>query len=91
MSLQLKATFLLLIFSTNMFNGFICTTGIDIKLHATDSKVIEISSYEGVSHHSGTCNHHKSKDYNGKHSNKQVVLLSVYAPEFSISFNRFNF
>lgn len=68
-SIQLKAAFLLIIFSFNMMVGFACAVGVDMGFNTThhhDEEATEVHV-----HVDGKKHHHEKQEHKHTHSNKK--------------------
>ena len=75
-SIQLKAVFLLIVFSMNMIIGFACAVGIDMCFNNSHHAEIEITSHEGSHHHNKADKHSKSKGGKENCCNDEVIKFS---------------
>ncbi len=88
LSIQLKAAFLMIVFSLNTIIGFACAVGIDMGFNTThhhDEKATEVSVHvhadgkkhihhnEAGKHHNEASNHHNSKDDKENCCNEKVM------------------
>lgn len=81
LSIQLKAAFLLIIFSLNMFVGFACAVGVDMGFNTThhhEEEATEVHVHaDGKKHHHEKAEHkHSHKDGKDDCCNDKVVKLS---------------
>ena len=77
-SIQLKAAFLLIVFSMNMIIGFACAIGIDMWFNTSHHEETEIMAHEGSHHHHDEADkHHKSKDGKDNCCNDHVIKFSA--------------
>ena len=76
MSIQLKAAFLMIVFSMNMIIGFACAIGIDMFFNTSHHEETEITAGEGSHHHDEADKDHKSKDSKDNCCNDQVIKFS---------------
>ena len=80
LSIQLKAAFLLIIFSLNMFVGFACAIGVDIGFNTTHhhEETTEVHVHaDGKKHHHEEAKHkHSHKNEKDDCCNDKVVKLS---------------
>ena len=74
--IQLKAAFLLIVFSMNMIIGFACAIGIDMWFNTSHHEETEITAHEGSHHHDEADKHHKSKDGKDNCCNDHVIKFS---------------
>lgn len=74
--MQLKATFLLIVFSMNMVIGFACAVGIGMLFNTSHHMETEITTHEGSHHHNKTDKEHKSKDSKDNCCNDHVIKFS---------------
>lgn len=81
-SIQIKAAFLLLVFSLNTIVGFACSMGMDMGFNSThhheEEAVVEKDAHhQGTSHHHDEAdNKHKSKDGKDNCCNDKVTKIS---------------
>ncbi len=73
MLVQLKAIFLLIVFSMNMIIGFACAVGIDMWFKTSHHEETEIMGHEGSHHHDESDKDHKSKEGKDNCCNDQVI------------------
>lgn len=83
LSIQLKAAFLLLVFSLNTIIGFACSIGIDMGFNSTHHCKEETAVKKGAYHHDAAShhndeaeNHHKSKGGKDNCCNDKVTKFS---------------
>jgi hypothetical protein len=88
-SIQYKATFLLIVFSLNMIIGFACAIGIDMGFNTLHHEETEVIAHEG-SHHHEADSHHKSKGCKGNCCNDHVIKFSQVDKSLPQSFVSFN-
>ncbi|MEP6951605.1 MAG: hypothetical protein ABI863_20100 [Ginsengibacter sp.] len=82
--IQLKAAFLMIVFSLNTIIGFACAVGIDMGFNAThhhDEEGIEVlhvnaNGEKHIHHDEATSHHHKSKDGKDNCCNDKVIQFS---------------
>ena len=98
-SIQLKAAFLIIVFSLNTIIGFACAIGINMGFNAPhhhDEEATEIQEHEhadGKHHHEGATKHHeegdndhqKSKDGKDDCCNDKVIKFNEIDKSFSHS------
>lgn len=74
-SIQLKASFLLIVFSLNTVVGFACSVGLDMGFNSHHHKesAIEVSEnhHHGKSHYQGESHHHNKADVHHHTSNNE--------------------
>ena len=81
LSIQLKAVFLLLVFSLNTIVGFACSVGVDMGFNSThhhdEETIVEKDAHHDTSHHHDEAdNHHKSKNGKDNCCNDKVTKFS---------------
>jgi ABC-type nickel/cobalt efflux system permease component RcnA len=89
-SIQLKAAFLLIVFSMNMIIGFACAVGIDMWFNTGHHEETEIMAHKGSHHHDDANKHHKSKEEKGNCCNDHVVKFSQVDKSFPHGFAGLN-
>ena len=96
-SIQLKAAFLIIVFSLNTVIGFACAVGLDMGFNTHHHNCHEIvilttSHHQDTSHHNSEANndHHKSKDGKDNCCNDQVMKFSQLDKSVPQSLNVIN-
>ena len=84
-SVQLKAAFLLIVFSLNMIVGFACALGIDMWFNTSHHEATEITA-QGFQNHHEADNQHKSKKGKDNCCNDHVIKFAQVDKSFPHGF-----
>jgi ABC-type nickel/cobalt efflux system permease component RcnA len=88
--IQVKAAFLLIVFSLNMIIGFACAIGINMWFNTGHHEKADIIAHEGSHHHDEADKDHKSKDSKDNCCNDHVIKFSRVDKSFPQSFAGLN-
>ena len=75
---QVKAAFLLIVFSMNMIIGFACAIGIDMWFNTSHHEETEMMAQETSHHHDKGDKHHKSTGCKDNCCNDHVIKFSRF-------------